>query len=128
MSPPWTIFQADFLDNGESLVFSTTCTVSADNAERRVYGKLSTISPQKPLLSMCARPPAPPWQLHSEPIAASGSGHTRTQMQLIGRCHPYARKSALNAILSRMQLTLCMRLAQHLTALHAWCKQCVPGR
>ena len=60
MSPPWTIFQADFLDNGESLVFSTTCTVSADNAERRVYGKLSTISPQKPLLSMCARPPRPP--------------------------------------------------------------------
>ena len=48
--------------------------------------------------------PPPPLQLHSNPIAVSGSGHTGTQT--IRRCHPYARKSASQAALSRMQLTV----------------------
>ena len=41
--------------------------------------------------------------------------------QFSRRCHPYARKSASHAPLSRMQLSPCMRLAEHLTARRACC-------
>ena len=55
-------------------------------------------------------------------------------LQSSRRGHPYARKYAQaaearppQAVLGRMQLTLFMRLAEHLTALRVWCKQCLPG-
>ena len=48
---------------------------------------------------------------------------------VIGRCHPYARKSASEAVLSVIGCSSpFMRLSQHLTALRAWYKQCLPGR
>ena len=40
------------------------------------------------------------------PIAVSGSGHTRKTNEFIGRCYPCARKSASQAVLRRMQVTL----------------------
>ena len=49
---------------------------------------------------------APMRQLHSNPTAVSESGLDRKANQFIRRCHPYARKSASQAVLSRMQLTL----------------------
>ena len=49
---------------------------------------------------------APMRHFHSNPIAVSGSGHTGKQNQFIRRCHSYARNSAAQAVLSRMQLTL----------------------
>ena len=42
--------------------------------------------------------------------------HQKTS-QFIQRCHPYARKSALRAVLSRMQPLHFTRLGEHLTAL-----------
>ena len=48
----------------------------------------------------------PTRQLSSIPMAVSGSGHTRKQNQCVGCCRPYARNSATNAILGRMQPTL----------------------
>ena len=49
---------------------------------------------------------APTRHFHSIPIAVSESGHTRKQNRFIGRCHPYARKSASQAVLGRMRLTV----------------------
>ena len=49
-------------------------------------------------------------------IAVSRSVHTRNHTQFIRRCHPRAIKSASQAILSRMQLTL---HATHRTPLRA---------
>ena len=49
---------------------------------------------------------APKRQLHSKPIAISGNLPHQKLNQLIKCCHPYARKSASKAVLSRMQLTL----------------------
>ena len=43
------------------------------------------------------------------------------------RCHPYARKSASERVLVRCSSPF-MQLAQHLTALRVWRKQCQPGR
>ena len=48
---------------------------------------------------------APTRQLHSNPIAVSGSGHTAKQIKSFDAV-PYAKKSASQAVLSRMQLTL----------------------
>ena len=45
-------------------------------------------------------------QLHSTPIAVSGSGHTKTLINSLNAAVPYAKKSGPKAVLSRMQLTL----------------------
>ena len=51
---------------------------------------------------------------------------TRTQNQLIGRCRPYASPSQKRFMVGFSSPF--MRLARHLTALRAWCKQCLPAR
>ena len=43
--------------------------------------------------------------IHSIPIVVSGSGHTRKQINSFDACHPYARESASEEVLSMMQLT-----------------------
>ena len=40
------------------------------------------------------------------PLLTPGSGHTGKQINFFEHCHPYARKSASQAVLSRMQLSL----------------------
>ena len=67
----------------------------------------------------------PRLQSHSTPIAVSG--HTRKQINswtLPSVCKNNRLKSGSYYM---MQLTL-RATRQHLTALHAWCKQCLPGR
>ena len=55
--------------------------------------------------SVCAK--ALTKKLRRSLIATSGSSHTRKKTdEFIRRCHLYARKSASQAFLSRMQLTL----------------------
>ena len=44
------------------------------------------------------------------------------------RCHRYARNSASQSGLRRDASSPFTRLAELLTALRAWCKQCLPGR
>ena len=82
------------------------------------------VSPSVYQVPVCCK--APPRRLHGNPVAVSGSRHTRKINQSIRRCHPYATKSASRAFLSGMQLTLCAtrptphgasRLAQ---AMSAW--------
>ena len=63
---------------------------------------------------------APTGRLHTNPVAVSGSVHNRKTNQLIRRCHPFTIKSAAQAILSRMQLTLhATRRIPHVFALGA---------
>ena len=60
-------------------------------------------------------------QIHTIPTAVSGSGDTRKQVNSLDACHPHptlSRKPFLAGCSSPF-----MRLAQHLTALRAWCKQ-----
>ena len=62
--------------------------------------------------------------LNSIPIAVSGSGRTRTSsLDTVIPCPSPPRTRFLVGCSSPV-----MRLAQHLSALRAWCKQCPPGR
>ena len=60
------------------------------------------------------------------PIDVSGGGHNRTKQNKKRCCHPYARKPASQAVLSRIRLTLCVtRQTPHGTlrlvqAMSAW--------
>ena len=64
---------------------------------------------------------APMRPLHSNPITVPGSDPHRKANQFIRRCHLYARKSASQAVLSRMQLTHhATRRTLHVS-LRAWC-------
>ena len=58
------------------------------------------------------------------PTAVSGSGHTCKTDQFTGRCYAYATKSASQAVLSGMQLTLeaTTRRTPH-GALRFWCRR-----
>ena len=46
----------------------------------------------------------------------------------VQECTHKVRKSAPQAALSKMQLTLHVRLAEHLTENRAWCRRCLSGR
>ena len=73
----------------------------------------------------------PRGRYNRNPIAISGNGHTGKQNHSIRRCHAYARKSASQALLTYLVVgcsSTFTRLADNLTALRAWCKQCLPGR
>ena len=62
------------------------------------------------------------WPIRAHPVVAvSGSGHARKQVSefdAVIHCRKFRLAGA----------SLLMLLAQHLAALRAWCKQCVPDR
>ena len=83
-------------------------------------------------IGQCIYGQAPRRRLHGIPIDVFGSGRTRKHKnpfqpvihrQKITHDKP---RSASQAVVVRCNLPF-RRLAEHLTARRAWCKQCVPG-
>ena len=70
---------------------------------------------------------APVMQLHSMPIAVSGSGHTGKQIYSFDAVIHMQESPPHKRFLVGCS-SPSMRLVQHLPALGAWCKQCLPGR
>ena len=66
----------------------------------------------------------PTRQLHSTPIAVSGSGHTRKHTNSLDAVIRTQESSPRQRLLEGCSYPF-MRVVQHLTALRAWCKQCL---
>ena len=70
---------------------------------------------------------APTRQLHSIPVAVAGIGHTRNQFNSVDAVVRMQENPPQKRVFVGCSSRF-MRLAQHVTALRAWCKQCLPAR
>ena len=78
-------------------------------------------------ITWCLYGKAPMRQLHGKPIAVSGSGYTRKQINSFEAVIHTQESPPQKGLLVGCS-SLFMRLARHLTALRAWCKQHLPAR